>query len=89
MRSPTASTRFQSSVNKVAASKNNIAVPLDNRQIYILDMNGNRVCRIHRANGHHALVEMATFVDDADTNLITCSVDKQVLGWKVLLNGKN
>lgn len=46
--------------------------------------------RIHRSNGHHGLVEMAVWIDDVpSTNLVTCSIDKQIIGWRVQLNNKN
>jgi hypothetical protein len=90
MRSPHSSTRFESSANKIAASAKHIAVPLDNRNVYILDLNGNRIGRIHRSNGHSALVEAATWVDDVEScNLVTSGIDRQVIGWHVQLNSRN
>lgn len=90
MRSAQSSTRFESSINKVSASSKYIAAPLDNRNVYIVDLNGNRVCRIHRSNGHLSLVEAAIWVEDVDNcNLVTCGIDKQVIGWNVQLNSRN
>ncbi|KAI6187701.1 WD repeat-containing protein 37 [Aphelenchoides besseyi] len=51
MRSPNASSRFESGVNRLGASKHNvIAAPLDNRNVFIVDLNGNRIGRLHRGN---------------------------------------
>ncbi|KAI6176535.1 WD repeat-containing protein 37 [Aphelenchoides bicaudatus] len=90
MRNAISTTRFESSVNKVSASNKNIAVPLDNRNVYILDLHGNRVCRIHRSNGHAALVEATVWLEDVENcNLVSCGIDKQVIGWNVQLSGRN
>lgn len=52
MRSPIASSRFESGVNKVHASARNslMAIPVDSRHVYIHDLQGNRIGRLHRGN---------------------------------------
>ncbi|KAI6235872.1 WD repeat-containing protein 37 [Aphelenchoides besseyi] len=92
MRSPNASSRFESGVNRLGASKHNvIAAPLDNRNVFIVDLNGNRIGRLHRGNGHSSLVTAAIWLDDVESitnetnqiNLLTSGIDKNVFGWKV------
>ncbi|CAD5220703.1 unnamed protein product [Bursaphelenchus xylophilus] len=86
MRCAIASSRFDSGVNKVGASTKSrlMAIPLDNRHVYIHDLNGNRIGRLHRGNSHTALVTSAIWSDETDsTNLITASIDKKMFGWRV------
>ncbi|CAD5214686.1 unnamed protein product [Bursaphelenchus okinawaensis] len=86
MRCAIASSRFDSGVNKVGASAKSrlMAIPLDNRYVYIHDLNGNRIGRLHRGNSHTALVTSAIWSDETEgTNLITAGIDKKMLGWRV------
>lgn len=51
MRSPISSIRCESPVNKVSVSPSNvIAVPLDNRNVLLFDLNGQRLARLPRSN---------------------------------------
>lgn len=52
MRSAIASVRLDSAANRLAiSSKNLVAIPHDNRNIRICDLNNFRLTRIPRANG--------------------------------------
>jgi WD40 repeat protein len=58
MRSPLASIRCDSPVNKVSVSPTNvIAVPLDNRNVLLFDLNGQRLARLPRSNRTVCLIE--------------------------------
>lgn len=92
MRSPTSAIRLDSAANRIAIcnSKNLLAIPLDNRNISIYDLNGNRQARIPRSTGkcHHRLVSACAWLSDHPlNNLITCGFDKQIIGWRVQLPG--
>lgn len=51
MRSPFASIATDSAVNRVAVSSSGvIAIPHDNRQVRLFDMNGQRIVRLPRTN---------------------------------------
>ena len=65
MRSPLAAIRCESPVNKLSVSATNIiAAPLDNRNVLLFDLNGQRLTRLPRSNrtvSHPALdVAVAT-----------------------------
>ncbi|CAK5038113.1 unnamed protein product [Meloidogyne enterolobii] len=94
MRSPISAIRLNIAVNKISICnlKNLLAIPLDNRNIYIYDMNGSRMTRIPRSAGkcHHRLVSACTWLsDNLLNNLITCGFDKQIIGWRVHLPASN
>jgi len=51
MRSPLAAMRCESPVNKLSVSPSNvIAVPLDNRNVLLFDLNGLKLARLPRSN---------------------------------------
>lgn len=51
MRSPLATIRSDSSANKLAVSPSGvIAIPYDNRQVRLFDLNGNRLARLPRSS---------------------------------------
>jgi WD40 repeat protein len=51
MRSPLAAIRCESPVNKLSVSASNIiAAPLDNRNVLLFDLNGQRLSRLPRSN---------------------------------------
>ncbi|KAI6192463.1 WD repeat-containing protein 37 [Aphelenchoides fujianensis] len=85
MRTPKSSARFESGVNRVGTSAKHdlVVVPLDNRHTYIIDLNGNRVGRLHRSNGHSSLVSAAIWLDEVESsmNILTAGIDKAVFGW--------
>lgn len=92
MRSPISAIRLDSAANRIAIcnTKNLLAIPLDNRNIFVYDLNGNRQARIPRSTGksHHRLVTGCTWIcDHPINNLITCGFDKKIIGWRVHLPG--
>uniref|UniRef100_A0A1I8B0P6 WD repeat-containing protein 37 n=1 Tax=Meloidogyne hapla TaxID=6305 RepID=A0A1I8B0P6_MELHA len=94
MRSPISAIRLNIAVNRISIcnAKSLLAIPLDNRNIYIYDMNGSRMTRIPRNSGkcHHRLVSACTWLSDNPlNNLITCGFDKQIIGWRVYLPSSN
>ena len=52
MRSPLASIRCESPVNKMSVSPINsmLSIPLDNRNVLIFDLSGQRLARLPRSN---------------------------------------
>jgi WD40 repeat protein len=51
MRSPLATIRSDSSANRLAVSPSGvIAIPYDNRQVRLFDLNGNRLARLPRSS---------------------------------------
>jgi WD40 repeat protein len=88
MRSPTSAIRLNIAANRISICNAKLAIPLDNRNIYIYDLNGNRMTRIPRTTGkcHHRLVSACAWLTDNQlNNLITCGFDKQIIGWRVHL----
>lgn len=89
MRSPLATIRSDSSANKLAVSPSGvIAIPYDNRQVRLFDLNGNRLARLPRSSrqGHRRMVCCVAWGDDkADypTNFYSCGFDRLVLGWSI------
>ncbi|XP_025083918.1 WD repeat-containing protein 37-like isoform X2 [Pomacea canaliculata] len=88
MRSPIATIRTDSAVNRISVSpvQNLIAIPHDNRHIRLYDINGVRIGRLPRSNrqGHSRMVCAVSWADEAAaTNLFSCGFDRQVLGWHV------
>ncbi|XP_057369866.1 WD repeat-containing protein 37-like isoform X1 [Daphnia carinata] len=92
MRSPLASIRCESPVNKVSVSPSNvIAVPLDNRNVLLFDLNGQRLARLPRSNrtGHRRMVCATAWGEEninTRCNLFTCGFDRMVYGWNVQPN---
>ncbi|WAR04299.1 WDR37-like protein [Mya arenaria] len=88
MRSPLATMRMDSSVNRlcVSQSQNIIAIPHDNRHIRLYDLNGNRIGRLPRSNrvGHSKMVCSVAWADENPLcNMFSCGFDRQVLGWHI------
>ncbi|XP_077580782.1 WD repeat-containing protein 37-like isoform X1 [Stigmatopora nigra] len=88
MRSPMATIRTDSAVNRisVSASQRIIALPHDNRQVRLFDTSGVRLARLPRSNrqGHRRMVCCTAWCEDnASCNLFTCGFDRQALGWNI------
>ncbi|XP_050311882.1 WD repeat-containing protein 37 [Anthonomus grandis grandis] len=88
MRSPAATIRVDSAVNRLSVSANGvIAIPHDNRHIRLFDLNGVRLARLPRSSrqGHNRMVACVTWADDVigGVNLFSCGFDRRVLGWSV------
>ncbi|KAK7092734.1 WD repeat-containing protein 37-like [Littorina saxatilis] len=93
MRSPIATIRTDSAVNRISVSPtlNLIAIPHDNRHIRLYDINGVRIGRLPRSNrqGHTRMVCAVSWADEnATCNLFSCGFDRQVLGWHVSTQNK-
>ncbi|XP_017165421.1 WD repeat-containing protein 37 isoform X1 [Poecilia reticulata] len=88
MRSPIATIRTDSAVNRISVSVNQkiIALPHDNRQVRLFDMSGVRLARLPRSNrqGHRRMVCCSAWCEDnAACNLFTCGFDRQAIGWNI------
>lgn len=88
MRSPIATIRTDSAVNRISVSVSQriIALPHDNRQVRLFDMSGVRLARLPRSNrqGHRRMVCCAAWNEDHPTcNLFTCGFDRQAIGWNI------
>lgn len=70
MRSPLITISMESGINKLSVSQqhNLFTIPLDNRNVRIYDINGNRICRLSR-DSHNRMVTCATWLDP--TSIIT------------------
>jgi len=92
MRSPLAAIRCESPVNKLSVSATNIiAAPLDNRNVLLFDLNGQRLTRLPRSNrtGHRRMVCAAAWGEEivySRCNLFTAGFDRMVYGWSVQPN---
>ncbi|RXN11923.1 WD repeat-containing 37 isoform X1 [Labeo rohita] len=88
MRSPIATIRTDSAVNRISVSANQriIALPHDNRQVRLFDMNGVRLARLPRSNrqGHRRMVCCSAWNEENQAcNLFTCGFDRQAIGWNI------
>ncbi|KAK8403839.1 hypothetical protein O3P69_000132 [Scylla paramamosain] len=89
MRSPLATIRLDSPVNRLAVSPTNvIAIPHDNRHVRLYDLAGSRLARLPRSNRqcHRRMVCSVAWGDDslgARCNLFTAGFDRVVYGWSV------
>ncbi|TMS10110.1 Nucleolar GTP-binding protein 1, partial [Larimichthys crocea] len=88
MRSPIATIRTDSAVNRISVSVNQriIALPHDNRQVRLFDMSGVRLARLPRSNrqGHRRMVCCSAWCEDnTSCNLFTCGFDRQAIGWNI------
>ncbi|XP_077591759.1 WD repeat-containing protein 37 isoform X1 [Stigmatopora nigra] len=88
MRSPIATIRTDSAVNRISVSTNQriIALPHDNRQVRLFDMSGVRLARLPRSNrmGHRRMVCCTAWNEENQTcNLFTCGFDRQAIGWNI------
>ncbi|KAH9521340.1 WD repeat-containing protein 37 [Dermatophagoides farinae] len=68
MRSPLITISMESGINKLSVSQqhNLFTIPLDNRNVRIYDINGNRICRLSR-DSHNRMVTCATWLDPTST----------------------
>ncbi|XP_023660500.2 WD repeat-containing protein 37-like isoform X2 [Paramormyrops kingsleyae] len=88
MRSPIATIRTDSAVNRISVSVGQrlIALPHDNRQVRLFDMAGVRLARLPRSNrqGHRRMVCCTAWSEDNPScNLFTCGFDRQAIGWNI------
>ncbi|XP_040208602.1 WD repeat-containing protein 37 isoform X1 [Rana temporaria] len=88
MRSPIATIRTDSAVNRINVSVGQriIALPHDNRQVRLFDMSGVRLARLPRSNrqGHRRMVCCTVWSEDHPTcNLFSCGFDRQAIGWNI------
>ncbi|XP_014836889.1 WD repeat-containing protein 37-like [Poecilia latipinna] len=88
MRSPIATIRTDSAVNRISVSANQriIALPHDNRQVRLFDMSGVRLARLPRSNrmGHRRMVCCTAWNEENQAcNLFTCGFDRQAIGWNI------
>ncbi|XP_063700279.1 WD repeat-containing protein 37 [Culicoides brevitarsis] len=86
--------RTESAVNRLAVSANSvIAIPHDNRDVRLFDINGQRIARLSRTNrqGHSRMVSCVAWSEDpsAVVNLYSAGFDKKAIGWNVLLPKEN
>uniref|UniRef100_A0A8R1Y2E5 WD repeat-containing protein 37 n=1 Tax=Onchocerca volvulus TaxID=6282 RepID=A0A8R1Y2E5_ONCVO len=86
MRSAIVTVRLDSAVNRLSiSSRSVVAIPQDNRNIRLYDLNTVRLTRLPRASGqsHRRIVCCAAWVDDhSNYDLFTCGFDKQIIAWK-------
>ncbi|XP_071218152.1 WD repeat-containing protein 37-like isoform X5 [Salvelinus alpinus] len=88
MRSPIATIRTDSAVNRISVSVNQriIALPHDNRQVRLFDMSGVRLARLPRSNrqGHRRMVCCSAWCEEnSSCNLFSCGFDRQAIGWNI------
>lgn len=91
MRSPLAAIRSDSPVNRLSVSNQQvIAIPHDNRNVRLYDLNGVRLARLPRSSrqGHHRMVCATAWLEETlsglRSNLFTCGFDRLVLGWQIV-----
>lgn len=89
MRSPLATIRTDSAVNRISVSASGIiAIPHDNRHIRLFDLSGQRLARLPRSSrqGHNRMVAAVAWGEDnsAVVNLFSCGFDRRVLGWSIV-----
>uniref|UniRef100_A0A915PWS9 WD repeat-containing protein 37 n=1 Tax=Setaria digitata TaxID=48799 RepID=A0A915PWS9_9BILA len=86
MRSAIVTVRLDSAVNRLSISSRSIvAIPQDNRNVRLYDLNTVRLTRLPRASGrnHRRIVCCCAWADDHPTHdLFTCGFDKQIIAWK-------
>jgi len=88
MRAAVASVQCDSAVNKISVSPSGfLAVPFDNRNVRLFDLQCNRLARLPRSSGegHERMVCSTAWAVDGNQkpNLFTCGFDRQVIGWSV------
>lgn len=89
MRSPVATIRTDSAVNRISVSSLGvIAMPHDNRHIRLFDLTGQRLARLPRSSrqGHNRMVASVAWAEDNSSmvNLFSCGFDRRVLGWSIV-----
>lgn len=90
MRSPLATIRSDSAVNRLAVSSSGVvAIPHDNRQVRLHDLGGQRIARLPRTSrqGHQRMVCSVVWADDNASNMscnfFSCGFDRLTLGWSI------
>ncbi|XP_046971561.1 WD repeat-containing protein 37 [Vanessa cardui] len=88
MRSALATIRSDSSVNRVCVSGAGlIAIPHDNRQVRLFDLQGQRLARLPRSSrqGHRRMVTSVAWAEDISSNInfFSCGFDRRILGWSI------
>ena len=94
MRAPVASIQTQSPVNRLDISSSGlIAIPQDNRQIIVHDLNGHKLSRLPRdsTKSHHRMVSAVCWAPDTEqvdswrtkANLFSAGFDRMAFGWSV------
>ncbi|XP_049877725.1 WD repeat-containing protein 37 [Pectinophora gossypiella] len=88
MRSALATIRSDSSVNRVGVSSGGlIAIPHDNRQVRLFDLQGQRLARLPRSSrqGHRRMVTSVAWAEDISSNInfFSCGFDRRILGWSI------
>jgi len=94
MRAPVASIQTQSAVNRLDISSTGlIAIPQDNRQIFVHDLNGHKLSRLPRdsTKSHHRMVSAVCWAPDIEevenwrtkANLFSAGFDRMAFGWSV------
>ncbi|XP_026494267.1 WD repeat-containing protein 37 [Vanessa tameamea] len=88
MRSALATIRSDSSVNRVCVSGAGlIAIPHDNRQVRLFDLQGQRLARLPRSSrqGHRRMVTSVAWAEDiaSNINFFSCGFDRRILGWSI------
>ncbi|GBP03911.1 WD repeat-containing protein 37 [Eumeta japonica] len=94
MRSALATIRSDSSVNRLDVSGGGlIAIPHDNRQVRLFDLQGQRLARLPRSSrqGHRRMVTSVVWADDmsANINFYSCGFDRRILGWSIQPSKEN
>lgn len=90
MRSALTHIRTESAVNRLAVSPNKVvAIPHDNRDVRLFDLNGQRIARLSRR--HNRMVSCVAWSEDPSSliNLYSAGFDKRVIGWNVCLPKDN
>jgi len=96
MRAPLTNIQTQSAVNRLDVSASGlIAIPQDNRQVVIYDLNGQKLSRLPRdaAKSHHRMVsavcwstsDVASDAWRSKANLFSAGFDRKAFGWSVRL----
>lgn len=94
MRSALAHIRLDSAVNRLSVLNSAvIAIPHDNRDVRLFDLQGQRIARLSRTNrqGHTRMVSCVAWNDDpmSTINLYSAGFDKRVIAWNVCLPKEN
>jgi len=93
MRAPLTNIQTDSQVNKLSISTGGmVAVPQDNRHVYIYDISGNKLARLPRESSkcHMRMVSSVAWAVEGDrdnwkgkANLFSVGFDRVAMGWRV------
>eukprot|EP00039_Didymoeca_costata_P010049 m.134294 g.134294 ORF g.134294 m.134294 type:complete len:446 (-) comp14691_c0_seq1:1174-2511(-) len=84
--SPFAVVRLNTGANKISMSSRGIlAIPLDTRYIQLHALNGDRICRFPRDEGHQKMVTSTAWANEQ--TVVTSGFDGKVLEWSIQLGG--